>query len=69
MNSSHVMLILILVFFASWLYTEVVEHFDRVAFVEEVNDFMHRGDRFTLEDGERLELQICRIDPNCTPKN
>jgi hypothetical protein len=42
MNSSHVMLILILVFFASWLYTEVVEHFDRAAFVEEVNDFILR---------------------------
>ena len=69
MNSSRFMIALILIFFASWLYTEIIEHVKRAEFVNEVEDFMHRGDRFTREDGEHLQREICRLDPNCVVKN
>ena len=69
MSGARTMIFLILLFFGSWLYTEIIEYFNRAEFVREVNEFMHRGDRFTSEDGERLEREICRIDPNCVVKN
>ena len=69
MNSSRFMIALIVIFFASWLYTEIIEHVKRVEFKEHVEAFMNRGDRFTREDGEHLQREICRLDPNCVVKN
>ena len=49
-------------FWLAWLYTEVTEYFSRDAFTEEVVDFMHRGDRFTSDDGARLEKKIAELE-------
>ena len=35
-----------------WLYTEIVEYQNRSRFVEEVNEFMQKGDRYTKEDAK-----------------
>ena len=47
-----IILSVLLLFVSMWLYTEVVEYQNRTRFVEEVNDFMQKGDRYTKEDAK-----------------
>lgn len=42
----------LLLFVSMWLYTEIVEYHNRTLFVEEVNEFMQEGDRYTKEDAQ-----------------
>jgi hypothetical protein len=44
------------------LYTEVSEYIERDRFAQEVDAFMHRGDRFTAQDGAALEARICVLE-------
>ena len=60
-ESKHVMWILTM-FWAMWLYTEVTEYVSRDKFVVEVTDFMHKGGRFTHEDGDILSARIDQIE-------
>ena len=47
-----IILSVLLLFVAMWLYTEIVEYQNRSRFVEEVNEFMQKGDRYTKEDAQ-----------------
>ena len=53
---------LLLVFWCAWLYTEVTEYISRSEHEAEVDAFMSRGDRFTLEMGEALEARITELE-------
>ena len=64
----HVFFLLAL-FWIAWLYTEVTEYAERSQFIAEtqqnlaeLNDFAHKGDRFTVEDGIRLESRIEKLE-------
>ena len=46
------------VFMSMWVYTEISEYITRDLFTAEVNEFMHKGDRFTNEDGDALSERI-----------
>ena len=52
---------LLLIFWMAWLYTEISEYFAREVYYAEVEEFIHRGDRFTLEDGMALDSRIDKI--------
>ena len=60
-KQSHVFL-LITLFWACWIYTEVTEYISRKEFVSEINDFMYRGDRFTAEDGRELNKRLDAVE-------
>ena len=60
-KSSHVFALLTL-FWAAWVYTEVSEYLERREFNSEINDFMHRGDRFTAEDGIELNKRLDAVE-------
>ena len=53
---------LLLFFWCAWLYTEVTEYISRSEHEAEVDAFMSRGDRFTLEMGEALEARITELE-------
>jgi hypothetical protein len=48
----------IVLFFAAWTWTEVVEYLERTNFHTTVNEFMYAGDRFTSQDGNDLRDMI-----------
>jgi len=50
------------VFFAMWLYTEVTEYEARDKFYREVDDFMHKGERFTADQGRALQARIDELE-------
>ena len=58
--------VILLIFAASWCYTEITEYHARIMHQQEVNSFMAVGNRFTHEDGDRLREEIAvlrrRID-------
>ena len=60
-RSKHVFT-LVLIFWLAWLYTEVSEKLERDAFQNEVDEFMHKGGRFTHDDGAKLERRITEIE-------
>ena len=45
-----------------WLYTEITEYHKRRDFVQEVDSFMHKGRRFTWEDGEALKARVRKLE-------
>jgi hypothetical protein len=47
---------------SAWCYTEITEYLARDAFKQEIIEYMGEGDRFTLEDGERLQAQILELE-------
>lgn len=53
---------MLLCFLSAWVYTEVNEYLKRDVFTKEVTDFMHRGDRFTSEDGKKLSERITILE-------
>lgn len=53
----HLLIILIL-FWGSWVYVEISDYKRRDNFVEEVDAFMHKGDRFTKQRGVALEHRV-----------
>ena len=53
---------LLLFFWCAWLYTEVAEYRDRTKHRAEVDAFMHRGDRFTADDGRQLRKDIVELE-------
>lgn len=57
-----IILTVLVIFVAMWLYTEITEYQNRSAFVEEVNDFMHKGDRFTQPEGDALESRVKKLE-------
>jgi len=48
----------LLIFFGMWLYTEISEYRERDAFYQEVDTFMHKGERFTADQGRALKARI-----------
>jgi len=52
----------IILFMAVWATTEYVSWLHDRAFAGRVTEFMNRGDRFTGEDGRRLEDQLHELD-------
>jgi hypothetical protein len=54
--------VLLLVFFAMWLYTEFTEYNERDAFYQEVSNFMYKGERFTADDGRALKARIEKLE-------
>lgn len=59
---SMVIMWLLIIFIAMWAYTEISEYIARDLFVEEVNNFMHKGDRFTQREGDALEERIRALE-------
>jgi len=57
----HIIVLLIL-FWAMWLYTEVDEGLKRKRFNQEVKEFMHRGDRFTRQEGDELKARVRQLE-------
>ena len=57
-----IILSVLLLFVSMWLYTEIMEYQNRTSFVEEVNDFMYKGDRFTKEKGDELEARVEKLE-------
>jgi len=55
-------LFLVFLFWCMWLYTEVAEYQDRAKHRTEVDNFMHRGDRFTADDGRQLRQDIVELE-------
>ena len=55
-------LFLLFLFWCMWLYTEVAEYRDRATHRAEVDAFMHRGDRFTADDGRQLRQDINKLE-------
>lgn len=63
MTRDNLLLFLWVLFLVGWIYTEIVEEIDRRHRWEQVENFMEArgpaaGNRFTAEDGERLQAQI-----------
>jgi hypothetical protein len=61
----HVAL-LVFVFWMSWLYTEISEYGKRSEFEQNVSDFMHKGKRFTYDDGEALKARVKVLEDLCS---
>ena len=61
-NRQIIILSVLLLFVVMWLYTEITEYRNRSAFVEEVNDFMYKGDRFTQPEGDELESRVEKLE-------
>jgi hypothetical protein len=64
-NKSFTHTIILLLFFAAWLYTEIKEAFERTDYQERMEAFMSAGGRFTNEDGEELRKRIDEIEQEC----
>ena len=45
-----------------WLYTEWSEYLERDAFYREVDGFIHQGDRFTADDGRKLQARLDELE-------
>ena len=65
----NVILALVIIFMAMWVYTEVDEYSERVNFMEHVEadledlkEFRSVGTRFTQEDGIELEERIKELE-------
>lgn len=65
----NVILALVIIFMAMWVYTEVDEYSERVNFMEHVEadledlkEFRSVGNRFTQEDGIELEARIKELE-------
>jgi len=56
---------LVFVYMSMWLYTEVHEYIERDDFFNEVDEFIHAGDRFTKEDGDALEERVRELEERC----
>jgi len=50
--------LLLFVFWVMWLYTDHRTREAHNAFFSEVNAFIHKGDRFTADDGRALKARI-----------
>lgn len=55
-------LLLLTVFWSAWLWTEVTEYLERQKVIEQMSDFVNKGDRFTKEDGDALIKRIERLE-------
>ena len=63
----HHVLMMLLIFWFAWLWTEWTEYSERADFFHEVDEFMNRGDRFTSEDGRKICERMKEIDgKECT---
>ena len=54
--------ILVMLFCGGWLYSEYREERVRRAFYNEVDGFMHKGDRFTQDEGDELEMRLRTLE-------
>jgi len=55
-------LIFLLAFIMTWVYTEVTEQLDRDRKWDYIEAFVLRGERFTKEDGERLKARVTQLE-------
>ncbi len=49
-------------FFIVWLLSGYWERQRHEAFFEEVGEFIHKGDRFTADDGRALKARIEKLE-------
>ena len=61
MKNNHIVILLILFWFI-WGYTEVSEYYGRRENLAEVYAFIGQGDRFTKEDGVALEARLAALE-------
>ena len=54
--------LLLVAFFLVWLLSGYWERQRHEAFFEEVGDFIHKGDRFTADDGRALKARIEKLE-------
>jgi len=55
-------LIFLLAYIMTWVYTEVTEQLDRDRKWDYIEDFILVGERFTKQDGERLQRRIDQLE-------
>ena len=53
---------LLAIFWMMWFYTEWTEFNERESFKHRVDTFISNGDRFTAEDGKKLEARIKALE-------
>ena len=53
---------LLFAFWIMWLYAGEKERARHEAFFSEVNQFIHKGDRFTADDGRALTARVKAIE-------
>ena len=61
-SPSKVNTVLLVLLSCAWLYTEIVEYNARKEHEHAVDKFMERGDRFTLQHGQKLEARIEKLE-------
>ena len=54
--------VLLLAFFFVWLFAGYWERQRHEQFFEEVGDFIHKGDRFTADDGRALKARVDALE-------
>lgn len=55
-------IILFVLFVCAWAATEITEYYARDTFTSDVSAFISEGERFTLEDGNKLEGRIKNLE-------
>jgi len=58
LSNGNINTAVILTFFAVWVWSEIAEYKANHKFQEDVEIFMHTGDRFTRQDGAALQDAI-----------
>jgi len=53
---------ILFVFWGMWLVAGLQERERHEAFFQEVGDFIHKGDRFTADDGRALTARVEAIE-------
>jgi hypothetical protein len=61
-SSSRWSVAVLILFFFLWIWTEIIEYQARDNFTKEVNEFMHKGDRFTKQRGVELESRLTLLE-------
>ena len=59
--------VLLMVFFIVWLLAGYWERQRHEQFFEEVGNFIHRGERFTADDGRALKARIEALEAQSKP--
>jgi len=54
--------VLLMVFFGMWLYTEIAEYMERDTFQQQVHNFMYKGERFTADQGRAMNKRIAELE-------
>ena len=58
----HLNTLLIVLFLALWLYTEIEEYNERHTIYMEFKTFHDAGERFTHSDGEALKAEVAALE-------